>query len=35
MIEGSIFMAFTHEDRTYIDNMMDMIDFLIDEKLNK
>ncbi|TWI97624.1 TetR family transcriptional regulator [Mucilaginibacter frigoritolerans] len=35
MIEGSIFLAFTHLDRTYIDNMMDMIDLLIDEKLTK
>jgi TetR/AcrR family transcriptional regulator, transcriptional repressor for nem operon len=35
MIEGAVFMAFTHQDRTYIDNMMNLIDLLIKEKLTK
>lgn len=32
MIEGSIFMAITRDDGSYINNMMDMIDQLIQEK---
>ncbi len=32
MIEGSIFMAITRNDGSYINNMMDMIDQLIQEK---
>lgn len=32
MIEGSIFMAITRYDGSYINNMMDMIDQLIQEK---
>ncbi|WP_183575588.1 TetR/AcrR family transcriptional regulator [Mucilaginibacter sp. X5P1] len=32
MIEGSIFMASTRHDGSYINNMMDMIDQLIQEK---
>ncbi len=33
MVDGSIFMALTHRDRTYIDSMMNMIDELITNKL--
>ncbi|WP_448699444.1 TetR/AcrR family transcriptional regulator [Mucilaginibacter sp. AW1-3] len=33
MVEGSIFLALTHQDRKYIDSMMDMIDELINDKL--
>jgi TetR/AcrR family transcriptional regulator, transcriptional repressor for nem operon len=33
MIEGSVFMAFTHKDKTYITNVMDMVEILINEKL--
>ncbi|OCX53813.1 hypothetical protein BEL04_05880 [Mucilaginibacter sp. PPCGB 2223] len=33
MIDGSIFMALTHNDSMYISNMMDMIDELITGKL--
>jgi TetR/AcrR family transcriptional regulator, transcriptional repressor for nem operon len=35
MIEGSVFMAFTQKDKTYISNVMDMVDVLIHEKLAK
>lgn len=33
MIEGSVFMAATHNDRVYMINMMDHIDEMIREKL--
>ena len=33
MIEGSVFMATTHEDRNYIIHMMDHIEEMIQEKL--
>jgi len=33
MVDGSIFMALTHHDKTYIDSMMDMIDQLVIDKL--
>ncbi len=35
MIEGSIFMAFVHEDKMYIFEMMNLIDNMIQEKLMK
>ena len=33
MIEGSVFMAFTHKDKTYISNVMDLLETIISEKL--
>lgn len=33
MIEGSVFMAFLHDDKTYMESMMDLIDQMITEKL--
>lgn len=33
MIEGSVFMAFTQKDQSYISDVMDMIDEMIREKL--
>jgi TetR/AcrR family transcriptional regulator, transcriptional repressor for nem operon len=33
MIEGSVFMAFTQKDETIIADVMDMVDVLINEKL--
>ncbi len=35
MIEGSVFMAFMHSDKSYISAMMDVIDNMIEEKLKK
>ncbi|GAB5408550.1 MAG: TetR/AcrR family transcriptional regulator [Balneolaceae bacterium] len=35
MIEGSVFMAVTHDDRTYLINMMDQIEEIIREKFIK
>jgi TetR/AcrR family transcriptional regulator, transcriptional repressor for nem operon len=33
MIEGAVFMAFTHKDKTYITSVMEVADTLIREKL--
>ncbi len=35
MIEGSAFMAVTHENKEYMNNILDHIDRLINEKLRK
>lgn len=35
MIEGSMFMATIHDDRTYLNNMMDHVDEIIKEKITK
>lgn len=33
MLEGSVFMATTHEDRSYLVSMMDHLDLMIKEKI--
>jgi len=35
MIEGAIFMAFTHENEDYLINITNLIDSLIEEKMHK
>lgn len=34
MIEGGVFMAVTHKDRSYLTNMMDLIESLLKEKMS-